>query len=86
MTNEEAINQLQYRIDTASQFVGKGMDGKAYEDLEMAISALEKLDKIEKTLTLMREKGNSEEYHNEGYKTMLLELETLGNIQKIVIQ
>ena len=46
MTNQEAIEKIQYRIDTASEIVGKGEDGKAFEDMEMAIKALEKLDKI----------------------------------------
>lgn len=50
MEIEHAINQLQYRIDTASQIVGKGKDGKAYEDMEMAIEALEMKDKIVKVL------------------------------------
>ena len=40
MTLEDAIKQLQYRIDTASQVIGRGKDGKAYEDIELAISAL----------------------------------------------
>lgn len=40
MTAKEAIEQIQYRIDTATQMVGKGQDGKAYEDLKMAITAL----------------------------------------------
>ncbi len=41
MTTEEAIERIKYRIETASQVVGKGADGKAFEDLEMAIKALE---------------------------------------------
>ena len=40
MTNQEAIERLQYRIDTASEICGKGVDGKAYEDMEVAIEAL----------------------------------------------
>lgn len=43
---ERAIIQMQYRIDTASQMVGNGKDGKAFEDMEMAIKALETLEKI----------------------------------------
>lgn len=42
MTNQEAIENLKYRISTASKTVGKGEDGKAFEDIEMAIKALEK--------------------------------------------
>ena len=43
MTENEAISMMRYRIDTASKILGKGMDGKAYEDLEMAISALKEI-------------------------------------------
>lgn len=42
MTNEEAIKKIKYRIDTASHIAGRGVDGKAFEDLELAIRALEK--------------------------------------------
>lgn len=41
MTEREAIEKIKYRIDTASEIAGKGEDGKAFEDLEMAILALE---------------------------------------------
>lgn len=40
--NKEAIEKIKYRIYTATQIAGKGEDGKAFEDLEMAIEALEK--------------------------------------------
>lgn len=43
MTENEAISMIRYRIDTASNILGKGTDGKAYEDLEMAISALKEI-------------------------------------------
>ena len=42
MTEQEAINMLKYRMNTAIEIVGKGEDGKAFEDMEMAIQALEK--------------------------------------------
>lgn len=42
MTIAEAINSIKYRIATASEIVGKGEDGNAFEDLDMAIKALEK--------------------------------------------
>lgn len=42
MTEQEAINRIRCRIDTASDIAGKGVDGKPYEDMEMAIQALEK--------------------------------------------
>lgn len=43
MTNNEAIARMKYRIDTATHNIGKGADGKAYEDMEMAIKALEEI-------------------------------------------
>ena len=43
MTEQEAINRLKYRIETATDIVGKGIDGKACEDMEIAINALEEI-------------------------------------------
>lgn len=43
MTENEAIARMQYRIDTATEVIGKGSDGKAYEDMEIAIKALEEI-------------------------------------------
>lgn len=77
MSNEQTLDMLN---DWANGTITKISD----KCLSNAIIAVEKLVKIEKVLTLMHEKGNSEEYHNEGYKTMLLELKTLGDIQQIV--
>lgn len=42
MTEQEAVNMMKYRVETASEMIGKGVDGKAFEDMEMAIKALEK--------------------------------------------
>ena len=42
MTAQEAIERIKYRIETASLIAGKGVDGKAFEDLDMAIETLEK--------------------------------------------
>lgn len=42
MTERQAIERMRYRIDTATEIAGKGEDGKAFEDMEMAIKALEK--------------------------------------------
>lgn len=42
MTERQAIEGMRYRIDTATEIAGKGEDGKAFEDMEMAIKALEK--------------------------------------------
>lgn len=43
MKPEEAILMMRNRIDTASEIAGKGTDGKAFEDMEMAIEALEEI-------------------------------------------
>lgn len=43
MTDNEAIKRIRYRIDTATDIAGKGSDGKAYEDMETAIKALEEI-------------------------------------------
>lgn len=41
MTEQEAINRLKYRIETATQIAGVG-SGDSFEDMEMAIAALDK--------------------------------------------
>lgn len=43
MTENEAIERMRYRIDTATDIAGKGTDGKAFEDMEIAIKALEEI-------------------------------------------
>lgn len=43
MTENEAIVRMRNRIDTATDIVGKGSDGKAYEDMEIAIKALKEI-------------------------------------------
>lgn len=50
MIENEAIKQMKYRIETATQIVGKGEDGKAYEDMEMGIKALEMQDELKKCI------------------------------------
>lgn len=42
MIEQEAIRIIRHRIDTARAVCGSGKDGKAFEDLEMAIEALKK--------------------------------------------
>lgn len=46
MDIKDAIQMMKYRITTATQIVGKGIDGKDYEDMEMAMKALENQEKI----------------------------------------
>ena len=43
MTESEAKSKIKYRINTAKDFVGIGDDGKAFEDLEIAIQALKEI-------------------------------------------
>lgn len=43
MTENEAIARMKYRIETATDIAGKGVDGKVYEDMEIAIKALEEI-------------------------------------------
>ena len=43
MKPEETILMMRNRIDTASEIAGKGTDGKAFEDMEMAIEALKEI-------------------------------------------
>lgn len=43
MTENEAIARIRYRIDTATDVIGNGADGKTYEDMEIAIKALEEI-------------------------------------------
>lgn len=55
MTENAAITRMRYRIDTATDIAGRGSDGKAYEDMEMAINALEEIQQY-------RAIGTVEEY------------------------
>lgn len=43
MTADETIKRMRNRVDTITNIIGKGFDGKAYEDMEMAIQALEEI-------------------------------------------
>lgn len=46
MDIKDAIQMMEYRIETATQIAGKGENGKAFEDMEMAMKALENQEKI----------------------------------------
>lgn len=52
MTEDKAIKRMRYRIDTATDVIGKGVDGRAYEDMEMAIKALEEIQEYKKIGTV----------------------------------
>ena len=60
MTIQEAINMMKYRIDTATEIAGKYENENAFEDMEMAIKALEEQQKI-------KEDGFSDYLLNMGY-------------------
>lgn len=62
MKPEEAILMMRNRIDTASEIAGKGTDGKAFEDMEMAIEALKEIQQY-------REIGTVEECRDAVEKT-----------------
>lgn len=62
MRLDEAIESIRYRIDTASEIIGKGEDDKSFEDLEIAIESLEKqiqlnrcIDELQKLKDLYKE-------------------------------
>lgn len=52
MTENEAMALMRCRIDTASEIAGKGTDGKAFEDMEMAIEALKEVQQYRKIGTV----------------------------------
>ena len=43
MTESEARSKIKWRISTASHMVGFGEDGKAYEDLEIALQVMKEI-------------------------------------------
>lgn len=45
MEIKDAIERIKWRIETIEDIAGKGTDGKALEDLEMAVRALELQEK-----------------------------------------
>lgn len=74
MTENEAIKRMKYRIDTAMDIAGKSVDGKAYEDMEMAIKALEEIQQYRSIGTIeecreAREKQRAKipGYEGDGY-------------------
>ena len=43
MTESEARSKIKYRIEVAREIAGNGVDGKAFEDLEIALQALKEI-------------------------------------------
>ena len=68
MTEQQAIERMRYRIDTATEIAGKGEDGNAFEDMEMAINALEK--QIENAWNILTD---DEESYPECFEYVLIE-------------
>lgn len=60
MTEQEAIEKMRYRIDTATEIAGRGKDGKAFEDTKMAIKALETIDKIKNIIKIEQQPTSCE--------------------------
>lgn len=74
MTENEAIAKMKYRIKTVTNMAGKGADGKAYEDMEMAIEALEEIQQyraigtVEECREAMeKQKAKMPTYEGDGY-------------------
>ena len=59
MKPEEAILMMRNRIDTASEIAGKGTDGKAFEDMEMAIEALKEIQQYREIGTVEEVEQNA---------------------------
>ena len=57
MVEKEAIKRMKYRIDTATDIAGKGVDRKAYEDMEMAIKAFEEIQQYRAIGTVRQKKS-----------------------------
>lgn len=68
MTEQQAIERMKYRIDIATEIAGKGEDGKAFEDMEMAIEALKK--QIEDEWTILTD---DEESYPDCFEYVLVE-------------
>ena len=94
MTENEAILKIKYRIDTATQVVGIGTDGKAYEDLEMAIKAFEEYEQyraigtVEELTELIKELKETYKIINEVRKLAenkiaeLKEFQSIGTVEE----
>lgn len=70
MTENEAIARMKYRIDTATDIAGKGSDGKAYEDMEMAIKALQEIQQYRAIGTVEECREARERQRGKKYKTI----------------
>ena len=74
MTEQEAIKMMRYRIDTAIEIAGRGEDDNAFEDMEMAIKALEIVEKIVNIIKIEQQPTSCEH----------TKLKSFGMIEKII--
>lgn len=89
MTENEAIERIKYRIKTATDICGKDVDGKVYEDMEIAINALQEIQQYRSIGTPDEIEGlnfssNQLRLVNlvEKYKEKLKEYEKIGTVSK----
>lgn len=75
MTENEAIERIKYRIETATDIVGKGIDGKAFEDMEMAIKALSEIQQY-RIIGTVKEFQEYKEIKGNSKKAILLSEES----------
>ena len=80
MTENRAIAKRRYRINTASQLVGNGVDGKEFEDLEKAIQALEEIQQYRVIGTVQEVAKLSNSWTSVNYK--LRQFEKIGTIEE----
>lgn len=52
MNESEARSKIKYRIEVAREIAGNGVNGKAFEDLEIAIEALKEIREYRKIGTV----------------------------------
>lgn len=80
MTESEARGKIKYRITTAMSIAGAGEDGKAYEDLEIALQVMKEIREY-------RELGTVEELkflvENVGSIKLLKEYSAIGTVEEL---
>lgn len=90
MTENEAINKIQYRINTASEIAGHGEDGNVFEDLEVAIQALEEIqqyraiDTIEELAQLKSEYNRMLKFNDRQGK-IIDNYEAIGTVEEFKV-
>lgn len=80
MKPEEAILMMRNRIDTASEIAGKGTDGKAFEDMEMAIEALKEIQQYREIGTV--EQVRNQKHNLEMAYKIISDYEAIGTVEE----